>query len=206
MDMTTPTPHIALLLLLLSSLPAAAGNWRAVVDNEMVRAETDISTLTRNGDIVKTWEKETYHKPEQAKPGDFYYKSAKSLAQHHCANRTTAYLFKAYYSEDGKEIKTITSGGDLDKVDHIPPDSLEERKLLFACNFKSRTTLQAKPPLPAAPAEAPANDKSKMAPVAAKPSDKTSTPASLVKPPIKSEKAKPEESKLPATPKSAGGK
>lgn len=203
--MVTPIPHTTLLLFLLSSLPAAAGNWRIVVDNEMVRAETDISTLTRNGDIVKTWEKETYRKPEQAKPGDFYFKSAKSLVQHHCANRTSAYLFKAYYSEDGKEIKAITSSGDLDKVDHLPPDSLEERQLLFACNFKSSPARQANPPVPAATAAA-VNDKNKMAAVAAKSSDKPTSPASSVKPPIKSEKTKAEENKLPATPKSAGGK
>ncbi len=205
--MTTPTPHIVLLLLLLSSLPASAGNWRTVVDNEIVRAETDIGSLMRNGDIVRTWEKETYLKPEQAKPGDFYYKSAKSLAQHHCTNRTTSYLYKAYYTEDGKEIKAITSAGDLDRADQIPPDSLEERKLLFACNFKSSPAYQAKPSISQATAETPANDKDKKTPATvAPPSKKSSAQASSDKPSVSSKNTKPNESKPTSTTKSAGGK
>jgi len=198
--MPTTSLFIALLLFLISSAPAVASNWRTVADTETVRTEIDITTLSRNGDIVKAWEKETYRKPEQARLGDFYYKSTKSLAQHHCANRTTAYLFKGYYGEDGHEIKAITYPGDLERIDQMPPDSLEERKLLFACNYKSDITPRVKPPLPPPPADTPAPDKKQ--PPAVKPLEKATLPAS----PNQAKTAKPTENPSPSAAKSAGGK
>lgn len=201
--MPIPAPHIASLLWLLAfSLPAAAGNWRTVVDTDVVRAEIDMTTLSRNGDIVKIWEKETYRKPEQARLGDFYYKSAKSLAQHHCANRTTAYLFKAYYAEDGREIKAITNPGDLERIDYMPPDSLEEHKLAFACNFRAEAPPRVKSHLPPPLAETPPAEPARKPPAAVKSPEKTVSPASSgqVKTP------KPEANKSPSATKSPGGK
>lgn len=147
-------PHIGLLLFLswFAGFPASAANWKRVADDEKIRVEVDVATLTRDGNTAKARERETHRKPEQAKPGDFYFKSAKTLAQHHCVERTTTYLFRGFYAEDGSEIKTITSGPDLGKVDFLVPDSLEERKLLFACTYSAGKPAKSLP-LPA-PAEA----------------------------------------------------
>lgn len=132
------TPRTGSLLLLASfyGFPAVAGDWQLVADGEKMRVEIDVATLAPNGKTVKAWEREIHSKPQQALPGDFYFKSAKSLALHNCAERTTSYLYRGYYAEDGSEIKAIDSEADLGKVNFLVPDSLEERKLIFACTYK----------------------------------------------------------------------
>jgi hypothetical protein len=192
--------RIGLFLLMLAGFPAAAGNWQIVVDNEKVRVETDVATLSRNGDIVKAWEKETFRKSEQAIPGDFYFNSTRSLAQHHCANRTTTYLFKGYYAEDGSEIKAIASDNDPDKKDYLAPDSLEERKLLFACTFKPRVTIRSTPKASKSQAKNPATGSADQA--AAKPGGKEAKSAT----PVNNKATKPDDNKPSSTAKSAGGK
>lgn len=166
---TTIAPHIGSLLFLFwfAGFPAAAGNWKRVTDDEKIRVEVDIATLTRDGNTVKAWERETHRQPEQAKPGDFYFKSTKTLAQHHCVERTTTYLFRGFFAADGSEIKAMTA--DLGKVDFLIPDSLEERKLTFACTHgagkpgkplaqpapvEAGATAPLVKPVPAKPAEA----------------------------------------------------
>lgn len=141
------TTHVGILLLLpwFASFSAAAGNWKRVADDKKVRVEIEVTTLARDGNNVKAWERETYHKPEQAKPGDFFFSSVKTLAQHHCTGRTTTYLFRSYFAADGSEIKTIATEPDLGKVDFLVPDSLEERKLAFACAYAARKTPQPVP-------------------------------------------------------------
>ena len=185
----TIAPHIGLLLFLLTSFPAVASNWQLVADDEKMRVEIDVATLARNGsngNTVKAWERETYRQPGQAKPGDFYFKSAKSLAQHHCTERTTRYLFRAFFAADGSEIKVINSDTDLDKVDFLVPDSLEERKLIFACTRKPGAKKTAKP----APAKAePPIASTEQTPV--KPTEKNIKPSPTAKIPAngKPEKA-----------------
>lgn len=158
-------PHIGLLLLLSSfaAFPAAASDWQRVSDDEKVHVEIDVATLAHDGKVVKAWVRETHYKPKQAVPGDFYFKSAKSLAQFQCADRTITYLFRGYYAEDGSEIKAIDSTTDLCKVNFLIPDSREERQLTFACNYKhlakkSGKSAPAKKALPP-PAEMQAPDK-----------------------------------------------
>ena len=161
---TTGASHIRLLLILFwfAGFPAAAVNWKMVSDDEKIRVEIDVASLARDGNIVKAWERETYRKPEQAKPGDFFFMSAKSLAQHHCTERTTTYLFRGFYAADGGEIKSITPGADLGKVDFLVPGSPEERKLIFACTYSAK--ISAKP----LPAPASAEKTAEPPPLAAK--------------------------------------
>lgn len=129
-------PRICPLLLLFACLPAFAGNWKLVADDKNTRVEIDVASLMRSDDVVKAWERETHLKPEQAKPGDFFFTMAKTLAQHNCTERSTTYLYRAYFAADGSEIKTLTTSSDLGKVDFLVPDSLDERKLVFACTYK----------------------------------------------------------------------
>lgn len=190
-------PHIGLLLFLLTSFPAVASNWQRVADDEKMRAEIDVATLARNGNIVKAWERETYHQLGQAKPGDFYFKSAKSLAQHHCSERTTSYLFRAFFAADGSEIKTIDSSTDLDKMDFLPPDSLEERKLIFACARSAKKTAKPVPTKAEPPASA-------TEPAPAKPAEKNLKPSATAKvsansKPEKAPEAKPQAAAQPVT-------
>lgn len=129
---------------------SVAGNWKPVPGEEKTRVEIDVATLARDGNTVKVWERETRPALGQARPGDFFFKSMKSLAQHHCTHRTTTYLFRGYYAEDGSEIKATNSAAELDKVDFLVPDSPEERKLMFACKYQTAAKQPAKPLAPPA--------------------------------------------------------
>lgn len=140
----------AFILLALTCFPVAAENWQIVRSNEEMRIEIDAATLVRNDSegSVRAWERATFVKPRQAIPGDFYFKSAKSLALHHCAKRTTTYLYRGYYEEGGREIKSITAAADLDNIEYLVPGSLEEHKLVFACTYKAGTIKRSKSPEP----------------------------------------------------------
>lgn len=205
--MNTPrAPHIELLLFLslFAGFPVAAGNWKLVTDDNKTRVEIDITSLRleQNGNIAKAWERETHSKPEQAQPGDFFFTSTKTLAQHHCAERTTTYLYRAYFAADGSEIKAVAAA-DLGKVDFLIPDSLNERKLIFACTYKpaakkpapllippEQTDKAAEPPAStakAAPGQPAEKDAQKAAPPA-------KTAAKDGKPPVE---GKPEMAKKP---------
>lgn len=153
------------ILLIFACFPAAAENWRTVRANEESRIEIDAATLMRNDseDSVKAWERETFTKPRQAIPGDFYFKSVKSLALHHCTKRTSTYLYRGYYEEDGREIKSIATAADLAKIEYLIPGSPEELKLAFACHHKTGS------PKPSQPTEPPAAAKE----------NKPGTPSSL---------------------------
>jgi hypothetical protein len=156
--MNTPRAQRIAWLLLLSlctGFPAIAGNWKQVANNNKTRVEIDVASLVAIPDenIVKAWERETHVKPEQAKPGDFFFTSVKTLAQYHCTDRTTTYSYRAYYDADGSEIKAITTGADLGKVDFLVPDSLEERKLIFACTYKKPVAKKMSPVAPPEPVE-----------------------------------------------------
>lgn len=201
-------PRIGLLLSLslFAALPAVAGNWKRVADDENTRIEIDVASLARNGNIVKAWERETHRKPEQAKPGDFFYSSAKTLAQHHCTERTTTYLFRGYFAADGSEIKTLAAGTDLGKVDFLVPDSPEERKLIFACTYGvKKPDKPSTPPAPTDKAAEPPATPTKQAPAktAEKDTKKGAPPAKTAekggKAPVERKPEKAAETKSAAT-------
>lgn len=151
-----PTISLSVFILLVfACLPAAAENWQTVRADEESRIEIDAATLARNDNdgSVRAWERETFAKPRQAIPGDFYFKSVKSLALHHCTKRTTTYLFRGYYEEDGREIKSITTATDLANIEFLIPGSPEEHKLAYACNRKTASAKPSKPPEPPAAAK-----------------------------------------------------
>lgn len=100
---------------------------------------------------LKIWDKTTYSRPQQARPGDFYYTSAKSLAEINCTAHTLKLLQKIYYDSDGNEIKSVQyDAKDRDKA--VVPDTSNESVFNFACAFKaakpvanSKKTSESKP-------------------------------------------------------------
>lgn len=88
---------------------------------------------------LKVWSKSTYSHPEQARPGDFFYTSAKSRMAINCTKRTHRLLQKIYYAADGQEIKFVHHGED-ERIEAIVPDSAEEQISDFACTFKTAKT------------------------------------------------------------------
>jgi hypothetical protein len=182
-DTGMPTLSLSTFILLaLACFPAAAENWRVVRSDDEMRIEIDAATLVRNDSegSVRAWERATFAKPRQAIPGDFYFKSAKSLALHHCAKRTTTYLYRGYYEEDGREIKSITAATDLDNIEYLTPGSLEEHKLVFACTYKAGTIKRSKTPEPSTnttEATSPADTKAMPPTPPAKPAATAKAPA-----------------------------
>ena len=125
------------LIALILFLPAwsEAAIWSAVISNGKMRAEIDLASLMRQGNIVTAWDREIYFEPEQAQPGDFYFKSSKALIRYGCDTRTADMLMKVYYAEDGSEIKTITASY-YGRPNYVIPDTDGEHKFEYACKYK----------------------------------------------------------------------
>jgi hypothetical protein len=125
------------LIVVIFSLPAwaEAAIWSAVISTGKMRAEMDIASFMRQGNIVTAWEREVYSEPEQARPGDFYFKSTKALIRYSCDVRTADMLMKVYYADDGSEIKTI-SASFYGRPNYVIPDTDAEQKFEYACNYR----------------------------------------------------------------------
>jgi hypothetical protein len=87
-----------------------AAMWSSVISNEKMRAEIDLANFLRQGRIVTAWDREVYSALEQARPGDFYFKLAKSMMRYNCSGRTADMLMKVYYAEDGSKGSTGGAG------------------------------------------------------------------------------------------------
>jgi len=112
-----------------------AAKWSSVISNEKMRAEIDVASLLRQGNIVTAWDREVYSALEQARPGDFYFKSAKSLMRYNCNARIADLLMKVYYAEDGSEITTLTASY-YGKPNYVIPDTEGEQKFDHVCQYK----------------------------------------------------------------------
>lgn len=128
--------RFVLMAAFLSFQPGAeAAVWSSVIANEKMRAEIDLASFMRQGSVVTAWDREVYSVLEQARPGDFYFKSAKSLMRYNCTARTADLLMKVYYAEDGSEITTITASY-YGKPNYVIPDTEGEQKFEHVCLYK----------------------------------------------------------------------
>jgi hypothetical protein len=134
--MKTPLRFVLTAAFLTFTLGAEAAMWSSVISNEKMRAEIDLASFMRQGSIVTAWDREVYSVLEQARPGDFYFKSAKSLMRYNCVARTADLLMKVYYAEDGSEITTITASY-YGKPNYVIPDTEGEQKFEHACQYKT---------------------------------------------------------------------
>lgn len=134
-SMKTPLRFVLTAAILVFPPGTEAAMWSSVISNEQMRAEIDLASLLRQGSIVTAWDREVYTALEQARPGDFYFKSAKSLMRYNCSGRTADLLMKVYYAEDGREITTITASY-YGKPNYVIPDTEVEQKFEHACQYK----------------------------------------------------------------------
>ena len=125
----------SLFFVLLLPAWAEAATWSVVASNGKMRAEMDIASFMRQGNIVTAWDREVYFEPAQAQPGDFYFKSTKSLTRYSCDGRTADLLMRVYYAEDGSEIKTVTASY-YGRQNYVIPDTDIEKMFEFACKYK----------------------------------------------------------------------
>lgn len=133
--MKTPLRFVLTVAFLIFPPGTEAAMWSSVISNEKMRAEIDLASLQHQGSIVTAWDREVYSALEQARPGDFYFKSAKSLMRYNCSGRTADLLMKVYYAEDGSEITTITASY-YGKPNYVIPDTEGEQKFEHACQYK----------------------------------------------------------------------
>lgn len=128
------------------TLKADAGMTLEAREPQAETAEAKAADQEKNKDRkLKIWSRNTHTQSQQAKPGDFYYTSSKTLWEVNCTARSVKPVEQVYYGDDGGESKHIrhTNG---EKSRTTVPDTPEELLLDFACNFK-----QAKAAPPAAP-------------------------------------------------------
>jgi hypothetical protein len=163
---------LLLAALLLPASPAMAVNWHTLQSTPQFLLQADEPELEESENKaqdkggkkekkLKVWGKSTYSRPDQARPGDFFYTSAKSRLAINCSKRTHRLLQKIYYAVDGQEIKFVHYGED-ERIEAIVPDSVEEQIFDFACTFKAakaegKATKIAQPK-PAALADKPASN------------------------------------------------
>lgn len=133
-NVMTMKTRISLILLILLPLWAEAAVWSTVTSNKKMRVEIDLASFMRRGNVVTVWDREVYFAPEQAQPGDFYFKSAKSLVRYNCDTRTADLLMKVYYADDGSEIRTLAAN-DYGRPNYVVPDTEAEEKLDYACKY-----------------------------------------------------------------------
>lgn len=133
--MKTPLRFVLTIVFLTFPPGIEAATWSSVISNEKMRAEVDLAGLVRQGDIVTAWDREVYAVLEQARPGDFYFKSAKTMMRYNCSARTADLLMKVYYAEDGSEITTVTASYQ-GKPNYVIPDTEGEQKFEHACRQK----------------------------------------------------------------------
>ena len=112
---------------------AGAAEWYAILDNSRLKIEVDAAGALKGNNVIEAWDEEVYTKLEQANPGDFYFKSVKSLARYGCKDRTTDRLMRIYFDQDGAEIKKVS---EADGSAYVVPDTLEEMKFEYLCNHK----------------------------------------------------------------------
>lgn len=122
-------------VLLCCSLGVEASAWSTVTANDKMRIEVDMTSFMRQSGVVTAWDREIYTAAEQAKPGDFYFKSSKSLVRYGCDSRLAELVMKVYYAEDGSEIKVVTAEN-YGRPNYVIPDTDGERKFEFVCNYK----------------------------------------------------------------------
>jgi len=187
------------MLLALSALPAGAVSWQGIKANDAMRAEIDTDSLERGKEGVKAWDEELYARPEQARPGDFYFRVLKSHTLYRCGARTTGYLLKAYYGADDAYIKTFTPS-DLPQQNPVIPGTLEELKYEFVCNYRKGKAGVKTVPAPAKKVSTASTAKAAPAkkPVAKAKSSKVSCECEKV--PAKSPAVKPKPRVKPAKP------
>jgi hypothetical protein len=118
--------------LLLFTTGAEAASWHAVATNEKMKIEMDTASIVKTGKVVSAWDKEVYSGPEQAQPGDFYFKSVKTLRRYGCSDHVVEPLMQVYYADDGSEIKTVILDGD-GTSGYVVPDSMEELRFNYVC-------------------------------------------------------------------------
>ena len=134
--MKTPLRFVLTAAFLIFTPGTEAAMWSSVISSEKMRAEIDLASFMRQGNIVTAWDREVYSVLEQARPGDFYFKSAKSLMRYNCTARTADLLMKVYYAEDGSEITTITASY-YGKPNCVIPDTEGEQKFEHACQYRT---------------------------------------------------------------------
>ena len=132
--MKTPLHFVLTIAFLIFPPGVEAAKWSSVISNEKMRAEIDLASLLRQGGVVTAWDREIFSEMEQARPGDFYFKSAKSLMRYNCNARTADLLMKVYYAEDGSEITTLTASY-YGKPNFVIPDTEDEQKFAYACQY-----------------------------------------------------------------------
>ena len=130
--MKTPLHFVLTIAFLIFPPGVEAAKWSSVISNEKMRAEIDLASLLRQGGVVTAWDREIFSEMEQARPGDFYFKSAKSLMRYNCNARTADLLMKVYYAEDGSEISTLTASY-YGKPNYVIPDTEGEQKFAYVC-------------------------------------------------------------------------
>jgi len=194
-----------LALLLSGAVPVQAVSWHGIATDKTLRAEVDTDSLERGKEGVKAWDEAYYARPEQARPGDFYFRLLKSFTLYRCGKRSTGYLLKVYYGENDAYIKTVTPT-DLFQENAVIPGSLEELKYEFVCNYKAPVKRVAKAAVAAA--KAPSKSAATAVKAVTKPAKKPASKTTL-RPKKRSTKPKrsqtscqcpPVPAKVPATP------
>lgn len=127
---------IAAVVLSLFSVGATASDWQIAAVGGGIISEIDVASLRRSGDIVYAWERRVYEAEQHTIDGKVYL-SVRIFEMLNCAERTMATT--DFTSFATATFDTVVDSGSIPdaqaKWSRVPPDSLSEAILNFACEM-----------------------------------------------------------------------
>lgn len=144
--------QVAGYLLTLAMLLPGTGNcseWMPVGETDELSDYVDAQSIARTGNSVKAWFLDDFYEAQHWKKGAKPFMSRKSYVYFNCKQRTFAISQIILYSKSlgrGDTVhKTNPRKGSRLRYEEVPPDSLLEDMLDFACYYD----IEEKPGAPA---------------------------------------------------------
>jgi carbonic anhydrase len=137
-----------LLLATLCVVPAArAASWQEVSNTGQVIVELDTSSVVRDGDLSKAWEKATFKSDQGLGSGDVEYRTVQVLTRYDCVRFAAVPLAKVFFRADGSQLMRLNLEA-VELPQPVVPDTPRARLLALACKAPEAPPVVAVAPLP----------------------------------------------------------
>ena len=99
------TPILFPAILLALSGPAGAATWQTVQGNDRSVTQFDTESIMRRDGMAVGWLQQTHAKRIAVESGAFFYRTMKVQVRYHCADRMATVVARAYFDDDGSEVR-----------------------------------------------------------------------------------------------------
>jgi len=122
-------------LLCSSSIACAAEEWATIPNNDPnITFSVDKSSIERQGDVIKLWEKLVYTQPKtKDEASGKMVKEKKVHRLMNCADYTQGVITGVSYAENGRFISSVTYDEPQAQMTPVPPGTLAAEQLRLVC-------------------------------------------------------------------------